>query len=971
MVVAMLFGIAAVLHAAPVDEAFQAAARHYEARSWQEAADAFTAAARAADETGDKQRGATARFYAGEALVQLGQYDQGRRRLEEFLDEAPGHRAAKTALFRIGECLLLAGDAQAAIARLEQFRTTYPSDELNALVLAYLGDMNLRAGKPDEALARYEQGLREFPAGPMAAQCGFGVGRASESLNKLDDAVAAYRQFAEAGGPLADDATLHLAIVQQRQGDHQAAVATLATFDADHRDSPLRAHAHDWRGQAQLASENAAEAAASLRAAIAALGEEQAGAMHHLALADALRQAGEPAEADASYRRVLDRWPDADEADDALYGRLVIAEQEQNTKHAESLASELVRRFPNSPHLAAVQLTQARLLVMRQDYAAAEPILTALVAADGANRDQGRYLLGLALLSQGKHEAALTAIEAIETPSAELAAPVREVRAATLMGLARYEDAVPLLEQLLADAPDESGKNRWRTHLIVAHYKLGDLDAAAGQLDQLPVGALEQADAASAALAVAELAYRAGNHALAKKWFTALAQDPADPAVRTSALAGLAWTQLAVDGPAESAATFERVLRDYSDSPLAAEAAMMRGQALAQQGEHNAALAAYRLVIDKHTESPQLPAALLAAGRLYDSLDQDHEAAELLARLVSDFPDFAQRDTAIYALGWALADQEKHDEAQAQFAKLTDDFPASPYWADATYRLAQHAARQKDHARAAELADRIIAAQCPAEIHEHALYLRGQSAAALGQWNDVTQQMEKLLEEHAATKFRPQAEFWLAEADFRQNEFARAREKFERLADAEDLDQRWALQVPLRIVQCLVQERRWAEAIERAEAAIADEANDGQRHEFDYLIGRALASQGKLADARAAYERARAAPHAAGSETAAAAQWLIGEAFFHQKNYAAALAAYQRCSGHSGHPRWQAAGLLQAGKCRLLLGQTQLAIADFQKLADELGDTPYAAEARQRLAALTADASSQGNTSRSSSNRTQ
>ena len=130
LVAAMLFGVAAVAGGAPPDDPFSAAAEHYDARRWQEAADGFLAAAAAADGAGDKDRAATARFYAGEALVQLGKFDQGQRRLAEFLDEAPGHRFAKTALFRLGECLLLAGDLPGAIAKLEQFRTTYPSDEL-------------------------------------------------------------------------------------------------------------------------------------------------------------------------------------------------------------------------------------------------------------------------------------------------------------------------------------------------------------------------------------------------------------------------------------------------------------------------------------------------------------------------------------------------------------------------------------------------------------------------------------------------------------------------------------------------------------------------------------------------------------------------------------------------------------------------------------------------------------------------
>ena len=87
-----------------------------------------------------------------------------------------------------------------------------------------------------------------FLPGPMAMQCRFGIGRASQLANKLDEALAAYRQVAEDGGPLADDATLQMAIVQHRQKEYRAAEETLSEFDAKHRASELRPVALFWRG---------------------------------------------------------------------------------------------------------------------------------------------------------------------------------------------------------------------------------------------------------------------------------------------------------------------------------------------------------------------------------------------------------------------------------------------------------------------------------------------------------------------------------------------------------------------------------------------------------------------------------------------------------------------------------------------------------------------------------------------------
>jgi len=955
LVAAMLLGIAAVAWSAPPDDPFATAAQHYAAGQWQEAANSFQALA---DSTADKDRAAndravSARFYAGEALVQLGKFAEGQRQLTQFLDEAPGHRFAKTALFRLGECLLLAGKGQEATARLEQFRTTYPSDELNGFALAYLGELNLRAGKLDEALGRYEQSLREFPAGPMTTQCRFGIGRASQLSGKLDESLSAYRQVAQSDGPLADDATLQIAIVQYKQKEYQAAQETLSAFETTHRASELLPLALYWRGLSQLADGRGAVAANSLREAIEVLGEGRASAAHHLALADALRQAGETAAADEEYSRVLDRWPTSEQADDALYGRLLIADQQENNERAESLAAELTLQFPDSPYRASAELAQARLIVARQDYAAAEPILDKLVSADGPNQAQARYLLSLTQLGQQKLDAALATAESIQTDDARSAAAAGEVRLAALVGLKKFDQALPLLKDKLAATTDEATASRWRTQLVVALAELGQIGEAASELDKLPAAALADENVARAALAVAERAYRARNLAVAKRWYEVLAKETTAAAVRGPALSGLAWTQLALDGKQASAETFERVLRDYPESSLAAEAALMRGRALEEQGEHNAALTAYRLVINKYDQSPQLPSALLAAGRLHDKLDQKREAAELLERLVRDFPEFAERDVAIYAWAWVLIDQENIDKADAQFQRLADGFPTSQYWADATYRLAQRAARQKDHVRAAELADQIIAADCQAEIHEHALYLRGQTAVAQGQWIEVAQFMQQLLEKHPATALEPSAEYWIAEAEFRRNQFAAARARFERLMNKSPSRQEaWSAIVPLRVVQCLTQERRWDEAIAQAEKVLADQPQLAQRYEYDFLIGRSLASQGKLNDAREAYERVTNSPAAAATETAATAQWLIGETLFHQKRYGEALAAYERCSGHTSFPRWQAAGLLQAGKCRLLLGQKDLAIADFEKLATELAETPYAAEARQQLAAL-------------------
>ncbi|MDX1945539.1 MAG: tetratricopeptide repeat protein [Pirellulaceae bacterium] len=950
---AVLLGSASLAWGAPADDEYAAAARAYAAREWASAADSFS---KFADEHPQHDRAPLARFYAGEALVQTGNYDAASRRLIEFLEQSPQHRLSKTAQFRVGECLLLAGKNAEAEARLTEFRKTHPADDLNAFALVYLGDISLEAEKIDDAFARYEQALREFPTSPLRVQCVFGLARCRQLQGKLIEALADYAQVATAhDDPLADDACLQSALIHYQRRDFAAAEGSLVAFRTTFETSELRPQAMYWLGLTQLADRRPAEAIRTLATAAELAGDGELAPAALVASGDALRQAGDAAAADERYKTVLTRWPNCDQADEALHGRLIVAEAAHDEPRAASLASEFMRRFPENPLAATIRLSQIRGQLARREFAAAEPALVEIVAQPptGVSVEQARYLLALAQLGQQKFTAALATADEIQATDATIVAGAREVRLAALVGLKQYDQALPLLREQTLAAGDAQAAAKLRPQLVLALAGLGKLDEAAEELTRLD--AASQADPAVAAvtLQVAERAYRDGNLPLAMRLFGAATGETVPAEVRGQALSGLAWTQYRADGKQASAATFDRLLRDYPTSPLAAEAALLRGHSLEELGHHDAALATYRIVIEKYGTSPQLPAALLAAARLHDKLEQDRDAATLLARLVHDFPEFAELDAALYELAWVQLDLKNADEADAAFARLADDFPQSKFWADATYRLAERAARTKDLPRAAELCDQLLRAQCEVALRERALYLRGQIAATAGDWDNVARFMQQFMDDYPASGVRLSAEYWLAEADFRRERFVEAREKLERLErQADGRGESWLAMAPLRRAQCLAQERKWLEALAVAQPIPVQHPQFKQQYDAEYLIGRCLGSLGRLDEARLAYQRVLDTPAAAKTETAAMAQWMIGETWFHQRKYAEAIAAYERCAAQHSFERWQAASLLQAGKCHLLLGQNDAASTAFQRVAADFGNSPYAAEAAQRLIAL-------------------
>ena len=105
--------------------------------------------------------------------------------------------------------------------------------------------------------------------------------------------------------------------------------------------------------------------------------------------------------------------------------------------------------------------------------------------------------------------------------------------------------------------------------------------------------------------------------------------------------------------------------------------------------------------------------------------------------------------------------------------------------------------------------------------------------------------------------------------------------------------------------------------------------------------------------ARNAFLQAAQRDKAEKSETAAMAQWMIGETFMHQKRYAEAAAEYFRVVSLYPHPRWQAASLLQAGHCYERRQQPQEAAELYRQLLKKYPETDFASEARNRLKTLT------------------
>jgi TolA-binding protein len=402
--------------------------------------------------------------------------------------------------------------------------------------------------------------------------------------------------------------------------------------------------------------------------------------------------------------------------------------------------------------------------------------------------------------------------------------------------------------------------------------------------------------------------------------------------------------------PAKAAEVFRQIIERFPHSDRASEAELLLAKALTEANQADKALQVYQQILQRQPSGSTMFSIMHQTARLHQSAGHTDEAVHLLQRIATDANEYEHLDAVLYEWGWALADLDRNEEADAVFGDLARRFPDSDYRGHALYRLAQRAARDQKFDDARQLLEELIGQNCEARILVPALYLKGQTEANAGNWAAVVPPMRRVLDNFPDSDLAVPARYWVAESHFRLGDYDRADQLFNSLQlETEDREDAWLAMVPLRRAQILAHRGNWREARRSAESILARHPQFVQRFEVDYLLGRCYVAEADFERARESFEAVIRSPAGGRTETAAMAQWMIGESYLQQKNYAEAIKAYHRVEVLFPFPRWQAAALLQAGKCHELLGQWGESIGLYDQLIKEYPHTQFVDDASQRI----------------------
>ncbi|MGI9427396.1 MAG: tetratricopeptide repeat protein [Bythopirellula sp.] len=340
-----------------------------------------------------------------------------------------------------------------------------------------------------------------------------------------------------------------------------------------------------------------------------------------------------------------------------------------------------------------------------------------------------------------------------------------------------------------------------------------------------------------------------------------------------------------------------------------------------RDGRHDAALAAYRQLLEQHTTRDLVRSeSLRRAAKLHHRLEQSREAIELYQQFLAEFPQSEKCPAVMTSLAWLHDRLDQTTQAADQFRGVHAKFPQSAQAVEAAYWLALNSADNQDSEQAMRYVDWVLARADAATRHPQwwakALCLKCQWIARAGQW----QQIDALVAEHREHvddgPLRAKLGFWAAEAAFRLRKYQAARERFNELKlSIAGIRQSWTAMVPLRRAQLAARRQQWSEVLKILDQLEQDHPEFELDYEIDYLRGRALAGRGKMTAARKFYRRVLDNEEASDTEAATMVGWMIGESFFHQRDYTRARSAYEEVIASTTFAEWRSRAALQAGKC--------------------------------------------------------
>lgn len=943
----------------PADK-FSEAAGFYSRGEWTESVAAFETLIGNHPKTEQANEGY---FFLGESHLQLANYPLAKIAYQKFLVYQPSSQFVPRANFRMAEIAYRTQDVQAT-TMLETFIRENPNSELVQFSAAYLGEARLQRNEPQLAQHVFEKVLSQFPQSSMKDEYQLGLGKALQMQHRHEDARKYFDQLIAQGGPnIINQARLQLGLLEFAQSNWSQAIDYFTEVKRNAVDEPSRiAEVSYWLGRCHLELGEPQQAIEYFEDLSPEEVAKKLGPAVYFDGAVAWTHANRTDEAVKWLSQIRERFPSSEWGDDALQLEIELAQRQGNQDRVLELVRRFESKYSKSPLYADVKESEGRIFYDRRNYQKTVEIFGDLLSRPNQNtvdlqkdRTTWKYFVALGQIGLKQYEKAVATLADTNVPADQpsFRAAVAIAQGTALSAIGDYQNATQHYRTYLSLQPQGMEVARCLSELAISEAALKNWTNAESVFDQLYQDFQNESYVVTTAAFLASAAYQDQKLELAAKWYEILIQPGVEKEMVGKGLTGLAWVYLKGGDNHRALEHFERILNEFPDTDFAIDAAMARARQLEDTENFEEAAKTYQLVV---TQTSQVRLANIARLRVafccqkLGGIDHLNIAKVALVDYLQSSSDQDHLDEAIYQLAWINNDLKLPKQSFEQFEILANDHQGSKYWADAAYRLAEHRFKNKNYDQAQLLINQLLNNTTQREILSRSVYMNGQIAAIRNDWANVSRDMRSLIDRCEDKGIYAKASYWLAESLYQQDEMAAAADLFGQLvAKTNLLDKSIWPWVALRNSQCQAKIEGWSNVLTASPKAMESFPQFKLNYEHQYLIGRALEKQGRLNEAREQFEFVVASPQGGRTETAAKAQWRIGETYFHQEDYKNAIKAFYKVDSLFTYPRWRTAAIYEAGKCQEHLGNWSHAVILYEQLLNDFPNSEFADEANQRL----------------------
>ncbi len=670
--------------------------------------------------------------------------------------------------------------------------------------------------------------------------------------------------------------------------------------------------------------------------------------------AEALAHASRWAEAETRYRELLTKFASSRYGAQAQYGLGYALFAQNKFDEAEAAFAELPPKITSRDMQGDARVMRGRIALMRKNYGAAESHFEWVLDRYDSQPValQALYWIGQLRRERGHLDTAATAFDKAlsvgRAMPAALAAQtwlaLGEVRAAQR----RWTEAAAAFREAFTRSPGEAIKRSAVTQLSGLPQQMVRNEEAIGLLrmfvDEHPQDALT----APVLLRLGQLLATAKRHEDALVFFQRVTTQFPQCDDAPAALAGAAWSQLALGHVAEATEGFTQTTQLAREPVLVAQAWFKLGDLAFAAGDFVKAADNYEKALNADRGGSLAGEALWQLALAADRANQADRSAAALEKFLTTYPTDPHADEAWLQLGRAYVAQSRYEKAWLTFEKLWVGRPPGKLATQARLAAAEARAKAGRLLEAARDYEEVLALKPAEDVAALATFERAYCLAHAGDETAGHDGFERVLKEFPKSPQAAEAMFWLAQQQYNRKEWTEAQKQFA------TVPQRWpghrlADHALLWAAKAAYNRQAYKEARDVLEELLKNPAyrTSPLRGVARVLEGDSLTEEGKFAEALLVFESVvRDFPN---TPQADEAQGREGDCHFSLatevpanpklERYQQAIALYQQLlNSLTASPALKSQAHFKIGKSQEKLGETTKALESYLAVIYEMDD---------------------------------